>query len=151
MELDTRLHRSNYIKYTAGYKYQLWEEYRTILDPKMFDLKEFPEVNNLPFISLQKDGKLVIKKGYAWDGPSGITYDTATFMRGSLVHDALYQLMRWNRLPLSCRKGADDLLKIMSLKDGMWGMRASWVHKALRKGGRKAALPSAVKRVHRAP
>ena len=46
------------------------------------------------FIQLTAKGKLTIKRGYAWDGPSGPTIDTKTFMRGSLVHDALYQLMR---------------------------------------------------------
>ena len=46
------------------------------------------------FIEIGTDGLLTIRKGYAWDGPSGPTIDTKDFMRGSLVHDALYQLLR---------------------------------------------------------
>lgn len=43
---------------------------------------------------LTVDGDLSIRRGYSWDGPSGPTIDTGTFMRGSLVHDFLYQLLR---------------------------------------------------------
>ena len=50
------------------------------------------------WVSIQPDGRLVIQKGYAWDGPSGPTIDTENFMRGSLVHDALYQLFREGKL-----------------------------------------------------
>ncbi len=77
-----------YIKYRSGYKYQLAEEYqvKVSVTPK----------NNVKtdFIELSTEGMLVIKRGYAWDGPSGPTIDTPNFMRGSLVHDALYQLLR---------------------------------------------------------
>ena len=75
-----------YIKYRSGYKYQLVEEYqvRVSLIPEN-DIKT-------DFIELSTEGMLIIKKGYAWDGPSGPTIDTPNFMRGSLVHDALYQL-----------------------------------------------------------
>ena len=40
------------------------------------------------------DGILIIRKGYAWDGASGPTWDDKTNMIGSLIHDALYQIMR---------------------------------------------------------
>jgi hypothetical protein len=43
-------------------------------------------------------------KGYAWNGPSGPTLDTRNFMRGSLVHDALYQLMREGRMDNGLRR-----------------------------------------------
>ena len=46
------------------------------------------------FIALATDGTITIKVGYAWDGPSGPAFDSPKYMRGSLVHDALYQLLR---------------------------------------------------------
>ena len=87
-----------YIKYRSGYKYWLAEEYQV-------KVSIIPE-NNVPkdkttksFIELTTDGVLTIKKGYAWDGPSGPTLDTKNSMRASLFHDALYQLMRENHIP----------------------------------------------------
>jgi len=76
-----------YVKYRSGYKYQLVEEYQVKVSvlPKN-DIKT-------DFIELSTEGMLIIKNGYAWDGPSGPTIDTPNFMRGSLVHDALYRMV----------------------------------------------------------
>ena len=70
------------------YKYQLTDDYYIRIDIRPGQDLEFR------FLSLSSDGILTIRKSYAWDGPSGPTIDTMDFMRGSLVHDALYQLMR---------------------------------------------------------
>ena len=62
-------------------------------------------------------------------------------MRASLVHDALYQLIRngyFFNADVS-RKLADDLLKDMCRKDKMWSVRAWWVHFFVRKFGKPAA------------
>jgi len=94
------------------------------------------------FIQLTAKGKLTIKRGYAWDGPSGPTIDTKTFMRGSLVHDALYQLMRLKRLDYKKhRRQADDLLKRHCLLDGMSRFRAWYVHKFVCWFGEANAIP----------
>ena len=77
-----------YIKYRSGYKYQLVEEYQVKVSVAPADNIK------TDFIELSTEGMLVIKKGYAWDGPSGPTIDTLNFMHGSLVHDVLYQLLR---------------------------------------------------------
>ena len=75
----------NCILYNGGYKYQLKETSTIAIDIS-------PETPiDTEYITLDSQGNLTIKKGYAWDGPSGPTIDTLTFMRGSLVHDALYQ------------------------------------------------------------
>ena len=134
-----------YIKYKSGYKYQLVEEYQvqTRVIPKE-DIKT-------EYIDLYTDGKLVIKKGYAWDGPSGPTIDTANFMRGSLVHDALYQLLRQEHIDEKWRKEADDELKRICREDGMSKIRAWWVHLAVRKWGGTAADPALKKKTHTAP
>ena len=114
------------------YKYQLVEDYTIAIAVK--DI----EVNDHPFIILTTEGKLTVKARYAWDGPSGPTFDTKTFMRGSLVHDALYQLIREKRLKHEHREYADDLIKKICLEDGMFAIRAWYVHLMLRWFGKAA-------------
>ncbi len=119
------------------YKYQLMQDY-TI--PIEIELREDVDTN---FIALTTAGVLTVKNRYAWDGPSGPTIDTRSFMRGSLVHDALYQLMRGKYLDYKKhRKYADELLKNICLKDGMLKFRAWYVYKIVRMFGEKNARPS---------
>lgn len=87
------------------------------------------------------DGLLTIKPGYAWDGPSGPAFDTGNFLRGSLVHDALYQLMREGVIPQAQREKADQILYDICRADGMSKLRAKWVFWAVRKFAGKAAQP----------
>jgi len=77
--------------------------------------------------------KILIKSSFEWDGPSGgITLHTTSFMRPSLVHDALYQLISKKIYPLSFRKLADKILKQLCLEDGMPRWRAWYVYWAVR-------------------
>lgn len=115
-----------------GYKYQLMEDYLIETNFATDDICT-------RFIHLFWNGELKIMTGYAWDGPSGPTIDTRTFMRGSLVHDALYQLMREGHLPQESRKYADDLLRKICLEDGMNRFRAWYVWKNVRLLGGKTA------------
>ncbi|EGQ8445234.1 TPA: DUF1353 domain-containing protein [Vibrio alginolyticus] len=85
-----------------------------------------------PFLSLSKQGVLTIKKGYAWDGASGPALDTKNIMKASLVHDALYQLMREEVLPQSARKHADTLLRETCLEKGMSSFRAAYIYYGVR-------------------
>ena len=121
------------------YKYQLVSDYTIHIDIK-------PEkVAETPFIRLGTDGTLTIRQHYAWDGPSGPTIDTRTFMRGSLVHDALYQLMRMSKLDHKIhRESADRLLRTMCLKDGMAPFRAWYIYHGVRRFGGKSALPESL-------
>lgn len=121
------------IKYQAGYKYQLAELYAVQIGIMP------PENIEHDFIHLNKNGVINIKQGYAWDGPSGPTIDTKNFMRGSLIHDALYQLMREGLLPESRRELADDELRHICREDGMSWLRAWWVYKAVRAFGSSSA------------
>lgn len=110
------------------YKYQLVDTYAVRLKPP-------PAAAAVPgFIEYGASGDLTIHKGYAWDGPSGPTIDTKNFMRGSLVHDALYQLLREGKLEPweEWRTYADDLLREMCRQDGMSRVRAWYVHRAVR-------------------
>lgn len=117
-----------------GYKYQLVNRYgiNTGIIPDM--------AISTPFISLDINGYLTIRQGYAWDGPSGPTFDTKNFMRGSLVHDALYQLMRQGYLNIDInRNKADRLLKYICKEDGMSSLRAWWVYQGVNTFGKSAA------------
>lgn len=82
---------------------------------------------------------LQIKKGYCWDGPSGPTIDTDNFMRGSLFHDAWYQVMREHEFYRQFRDDADRWLQAMCLADGMSRWRAQWVYWGVKTFGRRAA------------
>lgn len=122
------------IFYREGYKYQLAEDYQVKIEikPHAFILTEY--------VRLDIDGLLSICKGYAWDGPSGPAIDTLNFMRGSLIHDALYQLMRERHLDAEkLRDVADRILRRVCIEDGMTSLRAWWVYQGVRFGGGPAA------------
>ena len=93
------------------------------------------------WIEIYPNGTLIVKKGYAWDGPSGLTIDTETFMRGSLFHDALYQLMREGLLPQEDREKTDQLLRKICKEDGMNSLRRRYVYRLVRMFGAKNAKP----------
>lgn len=132
------------IKYKRGYKYQLAESYTLPV-----------EIRGLPcstdWLSLADNGNLTISKGYAWDGPSGPTIDTNTFMRGSLVHDALYQLIRLGLIGAVCRDHADKILMRICLEDGMNKIRAWWVYKGVKWFGGPSAGKQAEPEILEAP
>lgn len=107
------------------YKYNLFKEFQyptNILPPHAISTR---------FIELDLNGLLTIKKNYAWDGASGPVFDTQKIMRGSLVHDALYQLMREKYLPQKARENADWLLREICLEDGMPKFNADLVYLAV--------------------
>ena len=93
------------------------------------------------WVKMNRSGRLTTKKGYAWDGPSGPAIDSKNFMRGSLVHDALYQLMRQRLLPQRARRRADQLLRDICRQDGMSKGRADYVYHAVRVLGGSSARP----------
>jgi len=134
------------ITYKSGYKYQLKQNYSVVIP-----IKPHAAIAS-EFITLAVDGTLAIKSGYAWDGPSGPTIDTLNFMRGSLVHDALYQLMRERHLDAATnREKADRLLQEHCKEDGMTSIRAWWVYQGVRLGGGPSADPDLDKPMKQAP
>lgn len=120
------------MKYRSGYKYQLVEDYQIETDISGLSI-------GTPFISLTRSGLLTIKAGYAWDGASGPTFDSKSSMRGSLVHDALYQLMSIYPDLRQFRLYADELLFIIGKQDGMSSTRAWLWKKAVNIFGESAA------------
>lgn len=118
----------NKIFYKSGYKYQLVKQYEGVVAYK-------PDKHiSTEFLELSQTGDITIRVGYAWDGATN-AIDTDTFLRGSLVHDALYQLIRMGLLPREAREAADQELKTICLEDGMTRLRAWWVYKAVRSFG----------------
>ena len=88
------------------------------------------------YIQLWDDGRLILAKGYAWDGPSGPTIDTADSMRASAGHDALYQLISLRAIPADLRVVADRDLRRWCIEDGMTPLRAeAWYHAVRAFGG----------------
>jgi len=135
---------SDHICYRSGYKYQLYSPYSHNIDIMQAEDYEdsFFRWNGI---------FLTIKAGYAWDGPSGLTWDTKSFMRGSLVHDAMYQLMRMDVMPVEYRLSADELLREICLEDGMWSFRANYVFRAVRRCGAQYTVASGLKSILCAP
>ncbi len=116
----------NYRK-LKGWKYELLEEMECEVD--------IPSVAENDYIHLNVGRRcscLQVGARYAWDGPSGPTIDTKTFMRGSLFHDALCQLTGEGLLDKKYRKYADQLLRQHCLEDGMSKFRAWYVYMAVR-------------------
>ncbi len=60
------------IAYKDGYKYQLNGVYVDTIPITPDDDLSSPRQH----VTSSKDGKIVIKRGEAWDGPSGPTIDT---------------------------------------------------------------------------
>ena len=135
------------IKYKEGYIYQMVEDYS--IDVSNVDIVGYEGESD--FLTISKEGLLIIKKGYAWDGPSGPTFHTKNFMRGSLVHDALYQLMREEILPRSCQEPADHLLQQICQEDGMSDFRSGYVYEAVKNFGSANTDPKNKKKILTAP
>lgn len=134
------------IVFHGGYKYLLRARYeqRITIKPK--------QIIKTPYLQLTLTGVLSISEGYAWDGPSGPAIDTYNFMRPSLVHDALYQLMREGLLNAAgYRKSVDMLLLKMCREDGMSWLRAKWVYIAVRTFARRSSRPESIKPIKHAP
>ena len=133
------------IKYKAGYKYQVVEDYTCNIE--LYTTK----VIKSEFAELSPPGVLLIKKGYAFDGPSGIAIDTKKAMRGALIHDVLYQMMREGLIPQTARKQADLELRKACIEDGMIGIRVWWIYRAVRRFAGFAANPKNDKVILTAP
>jgi hypothetical protein len=137
--------KGDHIYYKKGYKYQLQKTYKVFTGI-------FPEYDQATeFIILRTNGYLTIKQWYAWDGPSGPTFDTPSSMRGSLVHDALYQMIRLGLLDPKYKTSADDLLHDICVEDGMIHLRAELWEEAVENFGGISCQPGHEPEVLTAP
>lgn len=72
-------------------------------------------------------------------------------MRGSLIHDALYELIRKGLIDQKYKEAADQLLYDICLEDGMSVIRAKWVYLGVHGFGNSATLSKNIKRIIEAP
>jgi hypothetical protein len=128
------------MKYKDGYVYQVAEDYQQILP---FAPKRAIKTD---FIKFFPDGRLIIKKGYAWDGASCFP-DLNSIIKPSLVHDALYQLLRHRHLSPDYKDKADRLLQDMCKKSGMSTWMAWCVYQGVKWGGGSASNPENKKKI----
>lgn len=126
--------KGDHIQYRKGYKYSLWETYSVQTNVKGYDVKH-------RLFSLTPTGWLTIYEDYPWDGPSGPTFDTPDFMRGSLVHDAFYEMMRLGLIPQDAFTPANLELKTICLEDDMSNFRADYVFDGVEVFGRSSCSP----------
>lgn len=137
------------IQYRAGYKYVLAEDHTHALSSAWQPY--LPDTIRTPFVVVFPSGRMTILAGYAWDGPSGPTLDTPDSMRGSLIHDALYQLLREEALPAECRALA-DLEFYRVLRDaGMGKIRARAWYEGVQHFAAGAARPDGGRPILTAP
>lgn len=132
------------IKYKAGYKYQLVEDYWVQTPVRWRD------VIDTDYIRLMPDGWLLIRKGYAWDGATFFP-DFDWIVRGSLIHDALYQLIRERRLPVETKEIADRLLAECCKEDRAWSWQAGMVALGVERFGDFGVKPENCRPIRVAP
>ena len=103
-----------------------------------------PEDIITPFICLNRDGWLFIAEGYAWDGATGCP-DVALILRASLIHDALYQLIREKHLAYFWRQSADLEFRNAILEDGKFlaTHSPSWLKRKTAKAAAKVLAETA--------
>ena len=116
------------IFYRDGFKGQLEEDYtvRVAIYP--------PEDVHGDRIDLLKTGLLTIRQGYAWDYDT-CAIDTRRSKRASLVHDALYRLMNFEKLSWKWKPAADYEYYRLLVEDKFWKRWAGVRFKAVSKYG----------------
>lgn len=132
-----------WISYSAVVDEALIEKgYKWKLEQQVDRLVDIPGDHMGQYLIL-KHGALHILRGYVWDGGSGPAIDTATFMGASLVHDALYQLMREGVIDRKkYRKKADQIMRQISKESGMSWIRRQWIYWAVRIGAGRSSKGS---------
>ena len=124
-------------------KYRLEEQYSAMTGIIGYEAET-------PLIKLTLIGKLTIKYGYGFD-PSGPTIDTKSALRGSLEHDAFYELMRLGLIPFSLLDIINDRLEIVCKEDGMFSLRAEAWDYFLDTLGKSSADPKNNQKIRTAP
>jgi len=116
------------------YKYELSEDF-TIQIP----LLNY-EIDHV-FFKLKENGLFTIHKLYKWDGVSGGMIDTDNSFIGGLVHDALYQAIRLELLPVTEKNTADKIMKALFRACGMSNFRSACAFKMVKLFGGSSCIP----------
>jgi hypothetical protein len=131
----------------SGYKHQVQAEVRIHLPVSITRWIDISKPTP-PFLRIDGD-VLVIGPGYCFDGASGGMIDSDAALAGALGHDAMYQCLRWEVLPLAARQPIDDFAYEVWVAAGMWRIRAWNAWWWLKVGGEAAALVESIKPVRR--
>jgi hypothetical protein len=123
---------SEQVFFKKGYKYQLTRQ--LVVDTGILNYSAGND-----YITLFKNGLMVLHRGYAWDGASSFP-DFDWIIRGSCGHDGGYQLLREGLLPLKFRVVFDNLLGRHCVQDGSIRWVAKGVTIAVKRYGEKAVL-----------
>lgn len=117
------------MKVKKGYKWQIPENHIQVLSDRWKDVG----VIRRDWYEIDGPGRrLVLFKGYAFNGASGIP-DDRKVVRGAGVHDALYQEMRLGGLDHNVYRNPADLeLKDICINAGMWKARAYTIYLGVR-------------------
>lgn len=119
---------TNYIAYEEGYKYQVTQDCLLMTPIRGFHCK-------IDFAELHADGSLILYKGFAFDGSSGV-FDTRTSQRAAGGHDALYRMLRANLIPHDpCFHLANIFYYNQCIADGMSKWRATMRYNGVEKFG----------------
>jgi len=129
------------MKYRKGYKYQVAED-------EVFVTRLYGYNIITKRIELHPDGILIVREGYACDGPSGPTVDRAENMSAAVLHDALYQLMRMKLLKHLHWREADSEYGKQMKKCGAWDITVAINLAGLNFMKGKHALPKNRKKVY---
>lgn len=104
------------VHYREGYRYQLTKAHeQDVSVDGIFPVK--PGGNE--YVHLTLGGDLYIAKHYAWNGADKPAINDKSFVRPSLVHDALCQLWNIKIIDDAGRAAADRLLARMLRIDGL--------------------------------
>lgn len=145
-----------YYKRVGKYQTNRRHMFKTALRPK-YEAKT-------GLLSLKPNGTLIIERFYSYDGPSGPTKFIANrlprwlrirflkkFMRGSLAHDALFELFRRGKLNYKWFEAANLEMKRLCKEDGMWGIRVKYTFFAVNKFAHAAAAEKNKRKILTAP
>lgn len=135
------MNKIKYIKKKT--KYRLEEQYEALTGI-------IGHTAETPLIKLTPIGHITIRYGYGFD-PSGPTIDTKSSLRGSLEHDAFFELMRLSLVPLSEMDKINDRLEIVCKEDGMSDFRAELWDFGLDMFGTSSADPENLEKIRTAP
>lgn len=133
------------LKYKEGYKFQTVDDYTVfvgITPPKALVFK---------WAILSENGWLTIIHDYAWNGMSGIPLNIKSSIRGVLLHDACYQMIRLGYLEPKWKDVADQVLYNCCVEDGMLKLLAKAILKAVETFGHPATTPAQEPPVLEAP
>jgi hypothetical protein len=104
----SKFYYSNF--YHRKYRYKTLSEYKDY----------FAALSGVSFVHRYvscTNGILKIEENYAWDGATGVIFDSYYLMKASLIHDALYQMMREGLLDRKKYRKVADKIFYSVMKD----------------------------------